>query len=143
MSLHMIKLSVGSESIDTLAAWQQTRIKEAVAQGLSPNPRHYTRVKPKREAELLDGGSIYWVIKGAIRARQNLVAFESYTDEEGVRRCAIVLDPELVPTRTTPHRAFQGWRYLTEDKAPQDAVPGEDADLPDDLARDLQDLGLL
>lgn len=143
MNVHLIKLAVGVEDFDHLAALQQNRIQQATARGDTPNPRHYTRMKPKREAELLDGGSIYWVIKGVIRARQNLLGFESYTDEEGVRRCAFVLDPHLVATQNRPHRAFQGWRYLDPAKAPGDAKDGEDADLPQELARDLDALGLL
>jgi len=144
VSVHLIKLCVGVEDFDHLARLQKKRIAEFKAQGLSPHPRHYTRMKPKREAELLDGGSIYWVIKGVIRARQKLVAFDSYTDEEGIRRCAIVLDPDLIATRNRPHRPFQGWRYLDPAKAPDDASGGgDDVDLPPDLVRDLDTLGLL
>ena len=143
MSVHLIKLAVGIDDFDHLACLQKQRMAAFKAQGLSENPRHFTRMKPKREIELLDGGSIYWVIKGAIRARQELVAFDSYTDEEGVRRCAIVLDPELVATQNRPHRAFQGWRYLDPAKAPKDAVGDGDTDLPLELAEDLDALGLL
>ena len=143
MNVHLIKLAVGVEDFDHLAALQQNRIQQAKDRGQSPNPRHYTRSKPKREAELLDDGSIYWVIKGVVRARQKLLAFESYIDEEGVRRCAFVLDPHLVATQNRPHRAFQGWRYLDPAKAPCDAGEGDSADLPPELARDLDALGLL
>jgi len=139
----MIKLAVGVEDFEHLAQLQQGRIAQAQAHGLSPNPRHYTRMTPRRQKELLDGGSIYWVIRGMIRARQELVAFENYTDEEGVRRCAIVLDPDLKPTRLKPHRAFQGWRYLDPAKAPEDSQGSGDNDLPAELAADLEDLGLL
>lgn len=147
MSVHLIKLAVGVEDFEHLARLQKDRMREFKAQGLSENPRHFTRMKPKREVELLDGGSIYWVIKGAIRARQKLVALDSYTDDEGVKRCAMVLDPHLVATQTRPHRAFQGWRYLDPVKAPQDidADGGGDgvADIPSELAQDLDALGLL
>lgn len=143
MSVHLIKLAVGVEDFDHLASIQQHRIQQAVAQGLPANPRHITRMTPKRQKELLDGGSIYWVIKGVIRARQTLVGFENYTDEEGVRRCAFILDPNLIPTRNRPHRAFQGWRYLDPAKAPPDADGNDADDLPPELARDLDALGLL
>lgn len=147
MNIHLIKLAVGVEDFDHLAALQAKRIEDNKARGLSANPRHYTRMKPKREDELLDGGSIYWVIKGAVRARQKLLAFETYRDEEGVKRCAMVLDPDLISTQNHPHRAFQGWRYLDPAKAPPDALgngQGETGDnLPAELARDLEALGLL
>jgi len=147
VSIHLIKLAVGVEDVDHLAALQAKRIEDSKARGLSDNPRHYTRMKPKREDELLDGGSIYWVIKGAVRARQKLLAFESYRDEEGVKRCAIVLDPDLMPTQSLPHRAFQGWRYLDPLKAPSDAQgnarDGAGDTLPADMVRDLEALGLL
>lgn len=141
--MHLIKLAVGVEDFDHLVSLQQNRIVQAEAQGLSPNPRHITRMTPKRQKELLDGGSIYWVIKGAVRARQKLVALETFIDEEGVRRCAFVLDPDLIATKNCPHRAFQGWRYLDPVKAPDDASGGPDDNLPDELARDLDALGLL
>lgn len=141
-TVNLIKLAVGVEDVAHLAALQSARIEQNVARGLSAHPRHITRMRPKREAELLDGGSLYWVIKGVIRARQRITALEEVIGEDGVKRCAIVLDPELTPTQPRPHRAFQGWRYLDPAKAPPDGRT-EDADLPADLARDLGDLGLL
>lgn len=141
--MHLIKLAVGVEDFDHLAQLQQQRMAAFVAQGLSANPRHVTRMKPKREAEVLNGGSIYWVIKGAIRARQELQAFESYSDDEGVKRCVMVLSPKLVATQNRPHRAFQGWRYLDPAKAPPDAGFTPNGDMPLELARDLEELGLL
>ena len=143
MTIHMIKLAVGVEDVEHLAELQQNRIAQSKAQGLSPNPRHFTRMTPRRQSKLLDGGSIYWVIKGVIRVRQELVGFEGYTDEEGVNRCAIVLDPELIHTQGRPHRAFQGWRYLEPAKAPPDAKESDNTELPQELARDLEALGLL
>lgn len=143
MSVHLIKLAVGVEDFEHLAQLQKNRMAEFKAQGLSENPRHFTRMRPKREAELLDGGSIYWVIKGAVRARQKLVALDNYTDEEGVKRCALVLHPELVATQNRPHRAFQGWRYLDPAKAPKDIDGDAGGDIPAELAEDLEALGLL
>lgn len=143
MSVHLVKLAVGVEDVDHLRRIQRARIEQNVANGLSPLHRHVTRMTPKRQDELLDGGSLYWVIKGMIRVRQKVVGFENFTDDEGVRRCAFVLDPELVPTQNRPQRAFQGWRYLPQDKAPKDAEGGHNGELPTDLVRDLEDLGLL
>ncbi len=146
MNTHLIKLAVGVEDIEHLALLQAGRIRDNAAAGLGPYPRHITRQRPRRAADLLDGGSIYWVIKGAIRARQRILALEDVVDGEGVSRCALVLDPQLLPTRPKTHRAFQGWRYLDPAKAPRDIAPGEAQDgaaLPDELAQTLDDLGLL
>ena len=141
-SVHLIKLAVGVDDLDHLAALQRARIEQNVSQGLSAHPRHITRMRPKRESELLDGGCLFWVIKGVIRARQRIVSLEEIIGEDGIKRCAIVLDPELIPTQAKAHRAFQGWRYLDPAKAPPDG--GEsDRDLPAELARDLDALGLL
>lgn len=143
MTTHLIKLAVGIEDVDHLRQLQAVRAHDNEQAGLGPYPRHYTRQRPKREAELLDGGSIYWVIKGHVRARQRIRALESYTDDEGKSRCAMILDPELFATRPMAHRAFQGWRYFDPAKAPPDARPGTGADLPDALAEELDALGLL
>ena len=94
-TLHMIKLSVGTESIEGLARWQDYRRAET---GSDYN-RHLTRNFPRRAEELLaGGGSMYWVIKGVILARQRIHGFEPRENQEGERRCAIVLEPELIPT---------------------------------------------
>jgi len=143
MNVHLMKLAVGVEDVDHLARLQRQRSADFQARGLSPQPRHFTRMTPKRVAELLDGGSMYWVIKGVIRVRQLLLAFDRYTDEHGVKRCAIVLHPGLVATQNRPQRAFQGWRYLDPAKAPEDASGGGGDGLPVDLARELDALGLL
>ena len=143
MVVHLIKLAVGVEDVAHLAQLQAARLQANALAGLGPYPRHVTRQRPKREAELLDGGSIYWVIKGHIRARQHILGLDGLVDGEGVSRCAIVLDADLHPTRLKAHRAFQGWRYLDPAKAPPDGTAGDSAELPDDLARALDDLGLL
>lgn len=138
MPQNLIKLSVGTESPETLRRWQE------YMQQMHGRIFHTTRMTPKRRDEVLDGGSIYWVIKGAIRARQKVIDLEEFVDEEGIKHCRIVLDPELIETATWPHRAFQGWRYLGEDKTPPDAKSGQnDDDLPDDMAMELRDLGLI
>ena len=91
-TVNLIKLSVGTESVDSLAAWQKTR----AAQHPKGLPYHVTRMWPKREEEILAGGSVYWVIKGSIQARQRITGFEELIGDDGIRRCAFVLDPELV-----------------------------------------------
>ena len=139
-TLHMIKLSVGSGSIDDLARWQAFRREET---GLDVN-RHLTRNFPRRGAEILaSGGSMFWVIKGVILARQRIVDFAAIENAEAGRRCAIVLDPELIPTVPRAHRPFQGWRYYKPADAPPD-LAGSDTDaLPPELAEELRTLGLL
>ncbi len=115
-ALHILKLSVGTEDIADLAAWQDTKR----AQAPDGCPRHVTRMWPRRADEVLAGGSIYWVIKGVILCRQPILRFDAYEGADGIARCAIVLDPGLVRVAATPKRPFQGWRYLPGPDAPPD-----------------------
>ena len=143
-SLHLIKLAVGIEDAGHLARVQERRLAESLATGHGPRLFHVTRNVPRRAAELLDGGSIYWVIKGRIRVRQRLLDIEDDTDDEGRRYCRLMLDPERVETRPWPHRAIQGWRYLPVETAPPDLTRLEgDGRLPPEMAAELRDLGLL
>ncbi|TKB04000.1 MAG: DUF1489 family protein, partial [Mesorhizobium sp.] len=73
---------------------------------------HTTRMVPTRGAEITDGGSLYWVIKGNVQCRQLITEIQTFTDDEGIGRCRLILDPEVVRTDWQPRRAFQGWRYL-------------------------------
>ena len=144
MLLHLVKLCVGCDSIEDLAAWIDFRLAEQRAAGLVPEQVHTTRMVPKRVDELLDGGSLYWVIKGNIQCRQRLIDIRPFTDSEGIGRCHLVLEPKIIPTEWQPRRAFQGWRYLDPAEAPRDlpeARPQDDA-LPPDLARALAEIGL-
>lgn len=106
---------------------------------------HTTRMMPTRAAEILDGGSLYWVVKGSVQCRQAITAIRPYTDAEGIGRCRLVLDPQVVRTEWQPRRAFQGWRYLKPEDAPADL--GADraalAEMPPKLRRELAELGLL
>lgn len=137
--LHLIKLSVGSESIDTQADWQALRLAE------TGQNRHVTRMWPRRAAELLDGGSIYWVIKGVVQSRQTILRLDEVIGEDGIRRCGIVLDPQLYHTVPQPRRPFQGWRYLAAEDAPRDTGPyrAGDETLPLELQAQLAKLGVL
>jgi hypothetical protein len=139
--INLVKLSVGTEGIDDLALWQAL----PQAQGPDGLPRHVTRMWPKREAEILDGGSIYWVIKGVIQARQKILRLDEVVGGDGIRRCAIVLDPELIHTTLAPRRPFQGWRYLKPEDSPKDMVKGREAEepLPAELAGALAEIGVL
>lgn len=139
-TVHLLKLSVGTESIDTLAAWQAQRRVQS-ADGL---PRHVTRMWPKREAEILNGGSIYWVIKGVILCRQPIVRLDEVIGDDGIRRCAITSAPGLIRVAATPKRAFQGWRYLSVDDAPIDLPEGrqDEEPLPPELSKALAAIGV-
>ena len=135
----MIKLSVGSESIETQAAWQKDWLAK------TGQLRHVTRMWPRREAELLDGGSIFWVIKGVVQSCQRIERLEEVIGEDGIRRCAIVLNPQLFHTNPQLRRAFQGWRYLRPEEAPRIAqafVEGAET-LPPALQAELATLGIL
>ncbi|MEM7668571.1 MAG: DUF1489 domain-containing protein [Pseudomonadota bacterium] len=143
--LHLLKLSVGSENVDSLATWQSGRSKLRRSQGLDPRPRHVTRMWPRRENELLQGGSIYWVVSGVIVVRQRIEGLEEVIGEDGIRRCGVILDPELIRTEARPRRPFQGWRYLDVADAPPDLgerAAEEDA-LPDELRQALVQFGIL
>ena len=145
MPLHLIKLSVGAESIKDLDGWIKERVKQAVAKGMPRRHVHVTRMTPKRDDELLDGGSIYWVIKGEIAVRERLLAIEPFRDKDGIARCRLVMEPKLIPVVPRPMRPFQGWRYLSPKDAPPDLGKRGDgvADMPEPMRRELRDLGLL
>lgn len=107
-------------------------------------PAHVTRMWPKREAELLAGGSLYWVFKGLILARQRILALTPREGADGIRRCAIGLDPVVHRTQARPRRPFQGWRYLTAEDAPPDLGAGTaEPDLPRVLAAELAQIGVV
>ncbi len=139
MSLHLLKLCVGAKTIPDLEAWQ------AYLWERHQRVFHTTRMVPKRVSELLDGGSIYWVIAGQVSVRQALLDIEPFTDAEGIRRCHLILENKLTPTQFMQQRAFQGWRYLPVDKAPKD-LPSRGHGLnsmPEEMHRELSELGLI
>jgi hypothetical protein len=145
MSLNLIKLCVGCDSVAELSTWIKQRLKQNKARNEKPEHIHTTRMVPKRVDELLDGGSLYWVIRGQIMCRQDLVAIRPFVDKDGVGRCRLVLRPKVVPVEPRPFRAFQGWRYLATKDAPRDldhAAPGA-RNMPEQMRRDLRELGLL
>ena len=139
--IHLIKLSVGSETVCDLERWQKT----SRAKGPDGLPRHVTRMWPKREKELCNGGSIFWVIKGFLQCRQRILRLDEVVGQDGIKRCAIVLDPQIVQTATVKKRPFQGWRYLEEDQRPIDLPTrsSEETTLPAHLAGALADIGVL
>jgi hypothetical protein len=145
MALHLIKLCVGCDSIEDLEEWIAYRLKEARRRRRKPEHRHTTRMVPTRASELLQGGSLYWVIRGNVQARQRLLEIRRFRDKDGIQRCHLVLEPKVIATEWQPRRAFQGWRYLQAEDAPRDLGAARAAlrELPVELRRDLADLGLL
>ncbi len=140
MALHLLKLAVGIENIGHLRAVQERRLAEI--DGL----RHVTRFMPRRSKEVLDGGSLYWVVQNFIRVRQRLLDIQVVkNDRGGGTKCAFILDPELVLTVPVRRRPHQGWRYFKPDAAPPDlgASIEEFGDMPADMAAELRTLGLL
>ncbi len=144
MALHLLKLCVGIGSVDHLAVAQAQRLERQRRAGETPRLRHITRNMPRRADEVLDGGSIYWVIKGFVRVRQRIVALEPVTTDKGVR-CAIILDPTLVETEYQPRRPHQGWRYLEPQDAPPDRrdASGGFEEAPAEMIEELRELGLI
>ena len=144
MTLHLLKLCVGCDSVSDLEAWIRETLK-AKRKGGAREHVHTTRMMPKRSSDLLAGGSLYWVIRGEISCRQRLLALRAVVDRDGVGRCAFVLEPAVVLVEPRPFRAFQGWRYLAAKDAPRDldrAAPGA-RDMPETMRRELRELGLL
>jgi hypothetical protein len=133
--IHIVKLCVGADSVEDLAQWQKGQIKKR------KRPVCGTRMWPKRKDEVLDGGSLYWVIKGVIAVRQRIIEIDEVTDDHGLR-CGLYLDAELLRTVPQPRRAFQGWRYLQPKDAPADLSEAKGgADLPEELRRKLVEIG--
>ncbi len=139
-SVHLLKLCVGAESVDDLLDWHRTHP--------SPFPtgerRHVTRMWPKRAAEVLNGGSLYWVVKGVILCRQRILRLDEVDRGDGIRRCGIVMDPDVIRTEAAARRPFQGWRYLAPEDAPRDLPKGRETDsaLPEEMALALAEIGL-
>ena len=137
MTVHLKKLSVGSDSLDTLKSWQALRLAE------TGRLMHVTRNRPRRADEILDGGSIYWIIKGVMIARQKIIDLAEIQRADGRPACGLVLSSELVATTPTKMRIFQGWRYLEAEDAPADLIGAADESMPPALAAELRALGIL
>ncbi|MBN2630266.1 MAG: DUF1489 domain-containing protein [Rhodobacteraceae bacterium] len=138
--VHILKLCVGADSVEDLLNWQESQ------RARWPKGRavHVTRMWPKRSDEVLNGGSLYWVIKGVILARQRIVGLEQVDGGDGISRCALVLDAEVTRTQAAPRRPFQGWRYLDPKDAPPDLMRGREHEeaLPPGLAEAMAEFGL-
>jgi hypothetical protein len=145
MALHLIKLCVGCDSVRDLKDWIRQKVRDKRRRGEKAEHIHRTRMVPKRADELIDGGSLYWVIRGEIMCRQRIRAVRPFRDKDGIGRCGLVLEPKVVLVAPRPYRAFQGWRYFAPADVPPDldkAAPGAAA-MPEKLRRELRELGLM
>lgn len=129
--IHIVKLCVGTDSVEDLLLWEQRQGEVAYI---------HTRNMPARHAELLSGGSLYWVIKGIILCRRRIVSFDAMGDKTNPV-CRIGLSTAHIATHAQPRRPFQGWRYLMAADAPGDLADGDEA-LPPELARALKEAGV-
>lgn len=135
--VNLVKLCVGVDSVADLTSRIDAR--------QSTETQHVTRMWPKRSSELLDGGSLYWVIKGVIQARQGIIGLDEVIGNDGIRRCGIRLDARLIRTTGAPKRPFQGWRYLTPENAPPDlpSARNHEVEIPPALNTALAEIGVI
>ncbi|MEM5500670.1 DUF1489 family protein [Ahrensia kielensis] len=145
MALNLIKLCVGVETVDDLAQSIERRKKRLSAVKQPLEIVHTTRMAPKRADEIIGAGSLYWVIKGRVQCRQEIIDLRTYNDSQGISRCDIVMKPELVLTAHQPKRPFQGWRYFKAEDTPRDLGAGEAeiSDMPEEMRAELAGLGLI
>jgi hypothetical protein len=145
MTVNMIRVAVGVEDLDHFAQLIESRIEQGEN---GPYFETTTRFTPKRAEELKDGGSLYWIVKRAIRLRHRILDIKTIDMEDGGTRCSLLLFPTIIRTKPTRRRPHQGWRYLEPKDAPPDLARSgggvaDGDDLPDTLAEDLRTLGLI
>lgn len=138
--LNLVKLCVGIDRVEDLEAWQIKRAADLA----DYQPRHVTRMWPKRAAEILAGGSLYWVIKGFIQARQTILRLDEVIGQDGIRRCGIIMEARVIRTESVPRRPFQGWRYFKAEDAPRDLAVSRahEDELPHELSAALAKIGI-
>ncbi len=145
MRVHLVKLCVGIDTVQDLKKWQAERLRAMARAGETPELCHKTKQMPRRRDEVLDDGSLYWVIEGTILARQRILDLKKTTKLDGRACCGIVLDPDIVTTRPHPRRAFQGWRYLEAADAPLDVrtLDSDRSEMPPGMREKLRELRLI
>lgn len=143
MTIHIVKLCVGVSSVEELEAYRDREMAARRAAGEPEVAMHVTRMFPARKDEVEAGGSLYWVMGGAIQCRSEIISLEQVTGGDGIKRCAILMSPEIIRTANAPRRPFQGWRYLKPEDAPRDIGGGGEGgdDLPGALRAKLLELG--
>jgi hypothetical protein len=150
MSVHLIKLCVGVSDVLQLVQEHERLAKKAGRRNKPVEDQHWTRMRPKRADEVLDGGSLFWVIRGIVRVRHRILRLDDVTDADGQQYCALVYDPKVILVEPRPRRAFQGWRYLEAEDAPPDlpnqrqalANAAAEGDMPQAMLSELRALGL-
>ena len=148
MTVNLIKLCVGVSDVTQLIQEHERLVRQALKRKTKKpvEDHHWTRMRPKRDEEVLDGGSLFWVIRGTIRVRHRILRLDDVTDADGQAYCAIIYDPKVILVEPRPRRAFQGWRYLDPDEAPPDLAhtsAGSIVSMPPKLRKQLAELGLL
>jgi len=145
MTLHLVKLCVGIDRLQDLRIWQAKRLEDLARAERVVELCHKTKQMPRRRAEVLNGGSLYWVIKGFVSARQRILDLKQTVREDGRHCCGIVLDSKIVETRPNLRRPFQGWRYLEANEAPPDLSGSDDgtAEMPPGMREELRALRLI
>ena len=145
-SVNIVKLAVGVKSVEELALIQRQFLKQAGKHG-NNGFYHSTKLMPKKHEAIVKCGSLYWVIKGVICARQKIVAITKEEDPDGIKRCKIFLNDSIIKTTPIRKRPFQGWRYLKKNKTPADIVDpvtvAFDDDIPIEVQQQLLEVGLL
>ena len=145
LMVNLVKLCVGITTISQLEQLQAVRREEYLKSGRPPVNVHVTRNKPKRSKEIIESGSLFWVIRRQIRVRQRIIGIEDIEDVDGKKRCCLVLSPDLIKTEQRAYRPFQGWRYLEAVDAPADLQSNQEVnpDMPIEMEEELRGLGLL
>ena len=145
-TVNIVKLAVGVKSVEELALIQRRFLKQA---GNNENSGFYhsTKLMPKKHEAIVKSGSLYWVIKGLICARQKIIAITKQEDSDGIKRCKIFLNDSIIKTTPIRKRPFQGWRYLKRNKTPADIADPITATFDDDIPLEVQhqllEVGLL
>jgi hypothetical protein len=132
--LHLTKVAVGCRTLESLE-------KRIATRAVGGEVRVVTRMRPKRMAEIVEGGALYWIVKHRLVGCQTVLRFEDRPDG----RLDIVCADQLLSIPQTPKRGHQGWRYLAHEDAPR---PGDNDDtglslLPPALYGRLSALALL
>ena len=144
--VNIVKLAVGVKSVEELALIQRRFLNQSKTQ-TSKGFYHSTKLMPKKHEAIVESGSLYWVIKGVICARQKIVEIIKKEDPDGVKRCRIYLENSIIKTTPIRKRPFQGWRYLKKNRTPADIVDPVtatfDEDIPLEVQQQLLEVGLL
>ena len=144
--VNLVKIAVGVTTVEELSLRQTEFLKRNNDQNF-PYFYHSTRMMPKKHDDIISNGSLYWVIKGAICARQKVLDIVKFEDTDGKKRCKIYLAAEIVKTRPVKKRPFQGWRYLKKHITPEDLnepiKANFDSNIPIDIQKQLLEIGVL